>query len=231
MRYSADSLTKATRPVVLTIGRVSDRRGWRVVSRWWVARFRTWTAKPLSTPQMLALQATRKDPALYFLTLAQVLRAVLPRRAWYRVTGDPVTMILQLPRDLMERVLKALVTVPDTDRDVSAEIEDPIEIYRRAQRLAVYGEKGARGPQTSLAVAALSVRATYGDAWYYNPPRWPTSDGYAPFALTLVEQVGVQTLEVRRRLEVADGTALLHAKDADRRRRKMMALAYPEEVS
>lgn len=230
MKYSAATLTAATRPVVLTIGRVSDRRGWRRLSAWWLRAARTWTARPLSVPQMLALQADRRDVGQYRGTLETTLRAVLPRRWWYRLIGDPVRLILALPKELMEAVLKALVTVPTTTRDVSAELEDPVEIRRRAQRLAVYGAEGVRGPHTSLAHAALSVRAVYGDTWYFDPKRWPTSDGYVPFAVALLEHQGVQTLDVRRRLEVFDGTAMVHAKDTERRRRKMMELAYPAEV-
>lgn len=224
MRYTAAALAAATRPVVLTIGRASDRRGLRRLSHWWITRCRTWQAKPLSVPQMLALQAAGKDPVGYFLALVPVLREVLPWRWWYRVVGDPVRLILRLPADLLPLVLKALVTVPGTDRDVSKESE--IELIRRAQRRAVHGEHEGHG--VSLAAAALSVRAAYGDAWYWNPKRWATSDGYVPFAVALVEYAGVQALEVRRRLEVADGWTIAHGKPAQRK--QMERLAYPQEV-
>ena len=75
MRYTASALAAASRPVVLTIGRASDRRGLRRLSRWWVRRFRTWTAKPISVPQMLTLQASR-EPVAYVVALAIVLFAV-----------------------------------------------------------------------------------------------------------------------------------------------------------
>ena len=230
MRYTATALSAATRPVIITIGRASDRRGWRWLSRWWVRRCRTWTAKPLSVPQMLALQAVARDPVQYLLTLATLLRAVFPRRWWYRLAGDPVWLIMRLPKDLVPLVLKALVTVPDTDRDVSPETEDPIEAIRRAQRMAVHGEAAMKAAGATLAVAALSVRAAYGDGWYYAPDRWPTSDGYAPFAVALVEYAGVQTLEVRQRLALADGFSLSHAKDPQRARKQLETMAYPQEV-
>lgn len=226
MRYTAGTLTAAARPVVLTIGRVSTR-GWRRwVTRWWVRHCRTWEAKPLSVPQMLTLQAAGRDPIPYFVSLLPILRDVLPRRWWYRLVGDPVRLILRLPPELVQQVLKALVTVPGTDRDVSREPDDPIEAIRQAQRRSVYGEHAE--PGLSLAVAALSVRAAYGDSWYYNPQRWPTSDGYVPFAVALVEHAGVQALEVRRRLEVADGFSLAHAQPHERQR--MHRVAYPMEV-
>jgi len=222
MRYTAAALTAASRPVVLTIGR-AGKRAW---SRWWVRRCRTWHAKPLSVPQMLALQAAGRDPLRYLLALLPILRDVLPRRWWYGVVGDPVRLILRLPPELVQLVLKALVTVPGTDRDVSQEAADPIEAIRLAQRRQVHGDHAEAG--ISLAVAALSVRAAYGDGWYYDPRRWPTSDGYVPFAVALVEYAGVQALEVRRRLEVADGYSLAHAKPYERER--MQRMAYPMEV-
>jgi len=174
---------------------------------------------------MLALQAAQRDPVQYLLTLLPILRAVLPRRWWYRLVGDPVRMILGLPEPLIRKVLQALVTVPNTDRDVSQETDD-VELIRRAQRAAVHGDTPDGG--VSLAVAALSVRAAYGDAWYFNPRRWPTSDGYVPFAVALIEFAGIQALDVRRRLEVADGYALAHAKPHEKER--MHRLAYPQEV-
>jgi hypothetical protein len=177
---------------------------------------------------MLSLQSAGRDPLTYVMTLAGLLRAVLPRRWWYRLVGDPVRLILHLPPLLLPLVLKAMVTAPDSDRDVSQEDEDPIEIIRRAQRKEVHGAHERGG--ITLAVAALSVRAVYGDGWYYAPERWPTSDGYVPFAVALVEYAGVQALDVRRRLEFADGYGIAHAKDPQRVRQQMERLAYPAEV-
>ncbi len=232
MRYTAATLTSAARPVVLSIGRVSDRRGLRWLSRWWLRRCRTWTARPLSVPQMLALQAAHhQSPVHYVLALAAVLRAVLPWRWWYRVTGDPVRLIVALGRvdqPLQARVLSALLTAPGSDVDQSTQL-DEIEAIRQAQRREVYGAQGAKGPALSLAMAALAVRAAYGDAWYYAPDRWPTSDGYAPFAVCLLEHAGLQALEARRRLEVADGFALAHAKDPRRARASIERVAYPSD--
>lgn len=195
--------------------------------RWWVRRFREWRPLAISTPQMLALQAVRRDPVAYVFRLAVVLRAVFPRRWWYRLTGDPVALILALPGDLMTRVLASMLTVPGTGADATTEI-DPIEAIRAEQRRAVYGDKAPVGP--SLATAAMTVRATYGDAWYYQPGRWATADGYAPFAVTWVEFAGVQALGARETLTVADGFAVAHAKDPRRVRAQLQQLAYPTDL-
>lgn len=233
MRYTARTLTDAARPIILTIGRVSNRRGFRHVSAWFVRRFRTWEPKPISVPQMLLLQASAGDPVAYVVALSVVLRAVFPVKPWYRLTGDPVALITRLFLDpglvpLGRKVLTKLVQVPGGTDDMSTQQDDPVEAIRRAQRAEVYGEKPAHGP--SLATAAMTVRAAYGDAWYYAPDRWPTSDGYAPFAVCWVEFVGLQALDARRRLEVADGYALAHAKDPKRARRPFEQMAYPAEV-
>jgi hypothetical protein len=228
VRYSAATCTRAARPITITIGRASTRRGWRVVSRWWIRHARTWHLAPLSVPQMMALQAVAGDPLAYVVTLVEALRTAVPRRWWHRVVGDPVRLLLQLPPDLVPVVLRAMVSAPSGD-DVSTQPHDATEEIRRAQRMAVHGKDAPRGG-ISLAMAALSVRAVYGDAWYYAPDRWPTTDGYVPFSVALVEYAGVQALDARRRLEIADGTGMAQAKDGARVRRQMEALAYPAEV-
>ncbi len=221
MRYTAAALVAAERPVVIAIGRSSHR-----VSRWWIRRFRTWTARPVSCAQMLALQAARRDPLRYLLVLATVLRAVFPRRWWYRLTGDPVALLLALPDALRTKVLQALFTRPASDEDATLD-EDPIEQIRRAQRELVHG-KGSQKDGVTLAVAAATVRAAYGDTWYYSP-RWPTSDGYVPFAVVWVEYAGIQALQATQRLVIADGFAVAHAKDPMRARRSLESLAFPAE--
>lgn len=229
MRYTAANLTAAERPVVITIGRVGSGP-LRWLSRQWIRRARTWTARPISTPQMLALQAAAKDPALYLMTLATVLRAVFPRRWWYGLVGDPLALILALPEALRQKVLQTLVTVPGAGRDESQVDDDPVEAIRRLQRVSVHGPDAARGPRPSLATVALTVRHEFGEAWYWNPQRWATADGYAPFALCWIEYVGLQALAARRRLEVADGYAIANAKDPRRARQPFEQAAYPSDV-
>lgn len=222
MRYTAKSLTRAERPVVFAIG----RPGASWLSRWWHRRFRTWVAKPISTPQMLALQGASAEPLAVLLETAKVLRAVLPRRWYHVVTGDPVAMTLRLPEALRARVLAALLSLPADD----VKDDSPLEQMRRQQRAQVYGDGERGGLRPTLALAALTVRQAYGEGWYYNPARWGTSDGYAPFAVCWLEYVGLQALEARQRLIVADGTALASAKDGPRVRRQLLRLAYPGEA-
>lgn len=208
--------------MVFAIGRPGASR----LSRWWQRRFRTWVAKPISTPQMLALQAASGEPVAALLETALVLRAILPRRWWHIITGDPVGLTLRLPDALRAKVLTALFSLPKDDGTE----ESPLEAMRRQQRAQVYGAEEQHGYRPTLALAALTVRQAYGDGWYYNPARWATADGYAPFAVTWLEYVGLQALDARQRLIVADGTALASAKDANRVRRQLLRLAYPQEL-
>lgn len=222
MRYTARALHDASHAPPITVGRVPQRRGLRW---WWVTRCRTWTPRPVSTAQMLALQGTQHDPVAYVVTLAGVLRAVFPRRWWYRVTGDPLRILMRLPDALRREVLSALLRLPDGIHEADP---DPHAALRAAQRASVYGKaEAAQGP--SLAIVALTVQHAMGMAWYQGA-HWPTSDGTPPFAVTWLTFVGLQAIGSQRRLEVADGMALLHAKDPTRARRQLAQQAYPTEV-
>lgn len=244
LSYTAATVTAATRPHVITFGRVdrsrADRtqhpRTWRwgallnAVHAWWLRTCRTWTVRPISTPQMLALQAASRDPLRYLITLASVLHAVFPTRRRDRWCGRPVRIILNLPDELRSRVLQTLVTLPGSTADQSRIDDDPLAHIREAQRRAVRGIKGGTAGTPSLAAAALTVRAYLGESWYYNPERWPTSDGFAPFALTWLEFAGLEVVGARRRLEIADGFALLHNKNPRHALNQLRAQAFPREV-
>lgn len=243
MQYSAATVTAATRPIVITLGRVVAARASRAqhpytwwlgalinaAHAWWLRHARTWTLHRISTPQMLSLQAVSRSPHLYLNHLGIVLRAVFPRRWRDRVLGDPVRRILTLPEDVRQHVLRELVTIPGSTVDHSREADDPLAAVREAQRRMVRGTASARHGAPSLAVASLIVRAHFGESWYYDPRRWPTSDGYAPFALVWLELAGLEALGARRRLEIADGYALPHSKDLSHLRR-LREQALPREV-
>lgn len=183
---------------------------------------------------MLQLQAAyTHGPIEYVVALALVLRAVFPPRWWYRITGDPVRLLLRLGADaptLQAKVLERLVRVPGNQDDATLGADDPIEALRRAQRRAVYGDEQQANGRGSLAMASLAVRAAYGDSWYYQPTRWQTADGYAPFTLCLLEYVGLQAMDARRRLEVADGFAVANATDPRRARAQLERMAYPPDL-
>lgn len=237
--YTARNLTLAARPVVITIGRASVRPGrrwalWRALTAWAVRRLRTWHARPVSTPQMLALQAASGDAFTYLLELARVLRAVFPRRWYMRLTGDPVRLILALfadraTADVAQAVIAALLTAPGIARPDAAPAT-PLEQLRAEHRRILRGDAPARGGGLSLAVASLVVRHAFGDGWYHNRARWGTSDGYAPFAVVLLEYIGLQTIDARARLVVADGFAMTQARDIRAARRPFEQLAYPVET-
>lgn len=234
MRYRASAFAAVSRPNIITVGRASSRPGWqwawwRALTRWWVRTVWTWEPRPISTEQMLRLQGSAGDPLLWFAEMATILRATFPRRWWHQLHADPVKTLLLLPDGLRSRTLGTLVRLPKSVTDQSRVIDDPIEVVRQAQREAVHG-KGASSDSPTLAIVALTVRHALGDTWYYNPARWTTSDGYAPFAVTWLEFVGIQALGAQKRLEVADGMALLHANNPRAARQKLQRDAFPSEV-
>lgn len=234
MPYTAAALHEAARPITITIGRASSRPGrrwawWRWLTSWAVRTFRTWSLPPISCRQMLSLQAARRDPVAYLAALLPILRAQIPRRWWYRLTGDPVALLLRLPKPLLDLVLSELMTIPGTTDDGTAD-EDPMEQLKRLQRKAVQGSGRIGGAAPTLAVASLTVREALGHGWYYAPGEWPTTDGYAPFGVVWVEFMGLQALHARRTLEVADGYTVAQAKDGRRARRELQSAAYPAEV-
>lgn len=221
MRYTAAALARAEAPIPIALGASRTRWG-----RWWRAWFRSWEIPPLSARQMLRLQGASGDPARWLGVLAVVLREQLPRRWWHAITGDPVVLIMRLPDALRRLVLAALLQLPETGEDLSQ--QDPVEAIRAAQRRAVYGATKETGP--SFAVVCLTVQQHMGAAWYDAPHRWPTTDGYAPFAVVWLTFVGLQALAAQRRLEVADGLGIVHAKDPHKVRTQWQSLAYPHEV-
>lgn len=214
MHFSASLLTEAMRPVAIVIGRT------------------TYVARPISTPQMLRLQAATVsgDSTRQLVAFAETLRAAFPRRRW----RDPVKIILGM-RDSntakRDAIVKALFRVPGSTDDRRLD-ESPLEQMRREQRAAVHGSAFARGPAPTLATASVVVRAAYGDTWYYNPARWNTADGYAPFPVTWVEYVGLLTLDAKQRLSMADAMSLSMASDvnkAQRARQELLKQAFPPD--
>lgn len=58
------------------------------------------------------------------------------------------------------------------------------------------------------------VERYWGSSWYYNPQRWATSDGYAPFAVVIAAWHAMETNKASEQLEAAIITRMAFA-DAD----------------
>jgi hypothetical protein len=54
----------------------------------------------------------------------------------------------------------------------------------------------------SLAVAIAQVERYFGAGWYFNPQRWPTVDGYAPWAVVWVQWRAMHALEAHERMSM-----------------------------
>lgn len=218
MSYGASLLVEAERPTDITVGRF------------------TWRARPISAPHMLRLQAARSQGAAHqLLALALALRAAFPFRQRYRLAfyyRDPVRVVFELPDVLRSKVIASLLDVPGSGRDGTAD-EDPIEQMRREQRELVYGKQGAAsGNVPTLATALTVVRAAFGDTWYFNPTRWATTDGYAPFKVVWAEYMGLQAMDARLQLSRADSIAFALATNQSQKaaaRGALLRAAYPAD--
>jgi hypothetical protein len=166
VKYNATLIADAERPSTYTLGRF------------------TYVARPVSAPCMLRFHAARAsgDVVRSLVCLWGVLRAAFPARWWYRLwpSLDPARAILSLPDDLREKALASLFRIPGSGASAVAD-EDPVEVMRRIQREQAYGKAGASGPALTLAVVVMRCRATLTDAWYYDPSRYQTVDGFVPY--------------------------------------------------
>ncbi len=191
MAYTARSVTAAVTPWPLTIGGT------------------TYTAQPLSAAlvlrvlPMLAHPATRADGA------REAIRASIraPHRPWWRRVWkgapDPVAAVLSLEDGLQSKVLQTLFSVPGLSDEAT---EDPEQALIRAHRRLSRPQVASRGP--TLAVAALTCEVVLGAAWYFDPRRWPTSDGFAPLATVWTTYLGLHAIEARERLSLASAVQL-----------------------
>jgi hypothetical protein len=247
MRYGAALIVEAERPGSFGLGRFGigtprareharrwrrgrwtlevGRVGWRV----WAELLVTYEARPVSTPTMLRVQAATGggDLVAQLVAIAGLLRAAFPRAPWWRrwLVGDPARAILALPADAQRQILDALFRIPGTG--ASAVEEDPYAAIRAAQRAASRPTTSKLAP--TLATALAYVEAHYGAGWYFNPARWGTADGYAPFTAVWVAHAALETVAARRQLEGFAVQGYTAAKDPRREHERTLRAAFPGE--
>jgi len=85
----------------------------------------------------------------------------------------------------------------------------------------------------SLGLAAAHCERFFGAGWYFNPARWDTVDGYAPWSVVWIAWRSLQSIAAWERLSMQRAIALsLSSGDAGARQRlEEMAIAYPVEES
>jgi hypothetical protein len=190
---------------------------------------RTVVARPVSVPVALEVQAALStgDVGRMEAAYRQLLRAAFPRpRFGWR---DPVRLVAGLPSAVQRALFQRLLRVPRDVPDVST---DPLAATRAWQRAAVRGDgtTGRSGPQPTLLLAAQACRAMYGEAWYYAPHRWATTDGYVPHDICWLEFAGLSALEARSQLAQVNAHVVAHSgKDARRSVGALIRAAYPPD--
>lgn len=219
MQYHTALALAAERPVSLEIGRAA------------------FVGRPVSVPVILralaliaeAQRASTVQHANAGVLEAEhlVLRAAFPAPPRWKWWQDPLRTIATIDGNNRARLLRRLMTVPDGMAAPAPE-EDYYAELRRQQKALSSPSTPVTGHRPTLSLAALTCRATFGELWYYNPDRWPTSDGYVPHAVCWVEYHGLAALEARAQLTTISAHAVLKSgKGARREIDKLMAHAFP----
>ena len=208
MGYTARAVSAAIAPWPLVIGT------------------RTHWARPLSAAFVLRVVPQMTDPTTAPVAVLAALRAAFPRGRWWQ--RDPLRAIVRLTPNVQAMIVQALFAVPGI---TTPEEQDPEAALIAAHRKLAGGDKAQHAP--TLAIAALTCEARMGAAWYYDPRRWPTADGYAPLATVWTTYTGLAALDARQRLEMAQAVSLAnaHGPTVSREWEKITAAAFPPDPS
>lgn len=122
------------------------------------------------------------------------LRNLWRGRIWRR---DPARRFLQ--DEAWPGRLQEMLAVPEPVSD-----EPPKEPDEWDRLLAMQQDTQADEPAkpVSLGTVCRVVEATMGAGWYYNPDRWPTWDGYAPYKAVWEAWRTIQQVRALDRLDM-----------------------------
>ena len=184
---------------------------------------RTYVVRPVSAALLLRLLPALRVPETADEALTELLRAAFGPRRWFH---DPVKVVKRLPVGLLATALDRILAVPGHDVDESL---DPEAALIAAHRKMAHPTDSRTGP--SLALAALTCEVRMGAAWYYNPDRWATSDGFAPMAAVWTTYGGLMALDAGAQLAAANAARLAASTDkgVDRAYRALQKAAYPPD--
>ena len=205
MAFTAKAVTAATASWPLVVGE------------------RTYTVRPVSAALLLRLLPALRVPETADSALTELLMAAFGPKRWFR---DPVAAVKRLPVGLLARLLDRILAVPGHDVDESL---DPEAALIAAHRKMAHPVESRTGP--SLALAALTCEVRMGAGWYYDPERWPTSDGYAPMAAVWTTYGGLMALDAGAQLAAATAGRLASSTDkgVDRLFKDLRKAAYPPD--
>lgn len=154
----------------------------------------TWQGRPLSAEAVRRFLRMLADGRPEDAAIGWLLRRSFPL-SWRSVLahlwrGDPVRKVVADPLRVMR--VQAFLALPK-------EVEEPVveDEWDRLRRLQQDPVKEP-GPRVTLDRVCRITEAVFGSDWYWNPRRWPTWDGYAPYD---VVWRGWETLQMTRALE------------------------------
>lgn len=207
MLFTARTVTAACAPWPLTVGK------------------RTYLARPLSAVTVLALVPRMANDATRGEAVGAALRAAFPAPRW-RWQPDAVRALRDVDPAIQARVVQQLFTIPGHATEAE---ENPLAALIAEHRALVQPVNKSNGP--TLAIAALTCEVKLGAAWYYNPSRWATVDGYAPMAAVWAAYVGLSALAAQDRLAMASAMQLAqaHGPKVANEWRKLEAAAFPAD--
>lgn len=208
----------------------------RLVESWraWTLKIgdQSWVPRPLSVVDVLRCEVllTSPDPLKAAAATLHALRAAFPVPSWWRRWGwsDPVPIVLQLAPAVRTEVLRALLVGPRVEVEPDADPDDELAQIAAMQRGLLAQRASAQGPTLALIVATL--RREYGEAWYYDPRRYPTVDGYVPARTAVIDYAGYQALRAQRLLDEAYAARLgsSDAREWTRQTARLQRAAFPD---
>jgi hypothetical protein len=214
------------------------RRVWDAERAWpLVLGNSTYWPRPLSVRTVLAVEAevVHPDPLRRLVVALRAIReAFPPPRGWRRFTwSNPERTILQdLDEANQTKVLRAILYGPPSKALAvpKSEPEDLYEKMRRKHLQMVSATPDGLRP-VSLAVMVATLRATFGDAWYWNPERYDTVDGYVDARTVMADYEAAMAVQAARQLEAAKTAVATRASAHDWQdfTRELIERAYPLE--
>jgi hypothetical protein len=120
-----------------------------------------------------ALEQAGTDVAAGTAVLERLMRLAFPLQWRFLWIGDPVRRWARHPG--RQHLLKAFLTIPAVKTEPVRE-PDEWDRLEAAQRVEDVG-----GPAVTLDTVCRLTEAAMGAGWYWNPARWDTWDGYAPY--------------------------------------------------
>ena len=137
--------------------------------------------------------------------LERLLRKAFPLRWRYLWIGDPVRRWARHPG--RNQLLKAFLTLPAEKVEPTREPDE----WDRLEAMQTVPDPSGGGQVVTLETVCRLTELTMGAAWYWNPARWDTWDGYAPYDVVWRAWRTIQQERAFQRLNLVRATTIAQA--------------------